>query len=94
LEFLIQIFHNEIDEEIRKYDFSELIDLIEVVVSPDSWNEGGEMWEFYPSLSLVVRQTDEVHEEIEQLLTGLRKNLTKQKNIQNTTPKRHSLFRR
>jgi hypothetical protein len=52
------------------------------------------MMEFYQGNSLVVRQTDEVHDEIEQLLAGLRKNLAKQKNYKNTTPKRHSLFRR
>ncbi|MDR2756905.1 MAG: hypothetical protein LBC20_14495 [Planctomycetaceae bacterium] len=54
-------------------DFSEIMDLIEAVVSPDSWDEGGEMMEYYPSLSLVVRQTEEVHAEIVDLLAQLRK---------------------
>jgi general secretion pathway protein D len=54
-------------------DFSEIMDLIEAVVSPDSWDEGGEMMEYYPNLSLVVRQTEEVHAEIVDLLAQLRK---------------------
>ncbi|MDR1141186.1 MAG: type II and III secretion system protein [Planctomycetaceae bacterium] len=54
-------------------DFGEIMDLIEAVVSPDSWDEGGEMMEYYPSLSLVVRQTEEVHAEIVDLLAQLRK---------------------
>jgi general secretion pathway protein D len=54
-------------------DFGEIMDLIEAVVSPDSWEEGGEMMEYYPNLSLVVRQTEEVHAEIVDLLAQLRK---------------------
>ncbi|MDR0610995.1 MAG: hypothetical protein LBG58_12855 [Planctomycetaceae bacterium] len=54
-------------------DFGEIMDLIEAVVSPDSWDEGGEMMEYYPNLSLVVRQTEEVHAEIVDLLAQLRK---------------------
>jgi general secretion pathway protein D len=54
-------------------DFGAIMDLIEAVVSPDSWDEGGEMMEYYPSLSLVVRQTEEVHAEISDLLAQLRK---------------------
>ncbi len=53
-------------------DFSELMDLIEAVVSPDSWDEG-DMMEYMPNLSLVVRQTEEVHAEIVDLLAQLRK---------------------
>jgi hypothetical protein len=81
-------------QTVQECDFGELMDIIEAVVSPDSWGEGGEMMEFYLNPSLIVRQTDEVHEEIEQLLAGLRKNLPKQKNINNTSPQRRSLFRR
>lgn len=54
-------------------DFGDIMDLIEAVVSPDSWDEGGEMMEYYPNLSLVVRQTEEVHAEIVDLLAQLRK---------------------
>ncbi|MDR0704905.1 MAG: hypothetical protein LBF88_07945 [Planctomycetaceae bacterium] len=54
-------------------DFGEIMNLIEAVVSPDSWDEGGEMMEYYPNLSLVVRQTEEVHAEIADLLAQLRK---------------------
>ena len=60
-------------DKTAKADFSELMDLIEAVVAPDSWDEGGEMMEYYPGLNLVVRQTDAVHEEIEKLLDDLRR---------------------
>ncbi len=54
-------------------DFGPLMDLIEAVVAPDSWNEGGQMQEYFPNLSLVIRQTEEVHAEIVELLNQLRK---------------------
>ncbi|MDR0870416.1 MAG: hypothetical protein LBN39_06445, partial [Planctomycetaceae bacterium] len=57
-------------------DFGEIMDLIEAVISPDSWQAGGgegEMMEYYPNLSLVIRQTEEVHAEIVDLLAQLRK---------------------
>ena len=55
-------------------DFGPIMDLIEAVVSPDSWNEGGAaMQEYYPNLSLVIRQTEEVHSEIVELLAQLRR---------------------
>ena len=56
------------------YDWANLLDLIETVVAPDSWGgypDGGDMMEFGDRL-LVVRQTEEVHFEIEELLDGLR----------------------
>lgn len=52
--------------------FSELMDVIEITIAPDSWDEGGDMIDFHPSLCIVVRQTDEVHDQIEHLLAELR----------------------
>ncbi|MGL4595375.1 MAG: type II secretion system protein GspD [Thermoguttaceae bacterium] len=57
-------------------DFTELMDLIEMVVKPDSWEANGgtgTMSEYYPNLSLVINQTEEVHAEIVSLLNQLRK---------------------
>jgi len=54
--------------------WANLLDLIEMTVSPASWDEGGEMMEFGDKL-LVVRQTEEVHFEIEELLDDLRSKL-------------------
>ena len=58
-------------------DFGQIIELIQAVVAPDTWDEGspdgGSMMEYYPNLSLVIRQTEEVHAEIAELLNQLRK---------------------
>ena len=57
-------------------DFDSLINLILDTVAPESWLEnGGEgsISEFENNLSLVVRQTEEVHEEIADLLDQLRR---------------------
>lgn len=62
-----------------EYDFSDLMDLIECVIVPETWSEGAEMMESYTTGSLVIRQTDEIHEEIEQLLNDLRQNLVQRK---------------
>ncbi|MDR1962744.1 MAG: hypothetical protein LBQ50_03085 [Planctomycetaceae bacterium] len=77
--------------EMQEYDFSELMDLIECIISPDSWDEGAEMMEFYPGLCLVVYQTDEIHEKIEQLLNELRTKVAernKTKTVPISKPKR------
>lgn len=58
-------------QRLTTIDFSELMDLIESVVSPESWSANGgdaEMMEFYNGRCLVVLQTDEVHEQLEQQL--------------------------
>lgn len=57
-------------------DFQPLIDLITATVSPDSWDSvGGEgnMTQFDQTLSLVIRQTAAVHDEIADLLNQLRR---------------------
>ncbi|MDO4558764.1 MAG: hypothetical protein Q4C47_07355, partial [Planctomycetia bacterium] len=57
-------------------DFDSLIDLIETTVAPDSWSDNGgsgEITEFSMNLSLVINNTDEVHQKVEQLLDQLRK---------------------
>jgi general secretion pathway protein D len=57
-------------------DFQSLIDLIQQTVAPQSWNTvGGQgaIQQFPTNLSIVVSQTQEVHEEIADLLEQLRR---------------------
>jgi hypothetical protein len=57
-------------------DFQPLIALVQTMVAPPSWEEQGgpaAVIGFAPTRSLVVSQTDEVHEQIEKLLTMVRK---------------------
>ena len=57
-------------------DFDTLIDLIQATIAPNSWDDvGGEgsIQSFPTNLSLVVSQTQEVHEQIADLLTQLRR---------------------
>jgi general secretion pathway protein D len=57
-------------------DFQSLIDLIQNTVSPQTWNTvGGQgaIQQFATNLSIVVSQTQEVHEEIADLLEQLRR---------------------
>ena len=57
-------------------DFDSLIDLITSTVKPTSWDEvggPGSIRPFPTNLSLVVSQTQEVHEEIVDLLEQLRR---------------------
>ena len=58
---------------VTKYDFEPIMDYIRTMVAPESWKEDGEMMEYYPNQSLVVRQTEDVHKEINELLAKLRK---------------------
>lgn len=63
-------------------DFSEIMDLIESTIAVEAWSSNGgegEMMEFYNGLCLVVLQTDEVHEQLEQLFEQLRKQVTRHK---------------
>lgn len=56
-------------------DFDTLIDLITTTIAPDSWDEvggPGAVESFPTNLSLVVSQTQDVHEQIEDLLEQLR----------------------
>ncbi len=60
----------------QNYDFSSLQSLITTTVSPDSWDEVagfGSMDVHESTLSLVVRQTQKVHQEIADLLDQLRR---------------------
>jgi len=52
--------------------FTGIIDYIQTMVAPESW-ENGAISEYYPNLSLVVRQREEQHEEIAGLLQRIRK---------------------
>ena len=57
-------------------DFDSLIDLITTTIEPESWEElggQGSVKEFETNLSLVVSQTQEVHEKIVDLLRQLRR---------------------
>ena len=59
-----------------KADYASLIDLIQSTVEPDSWEHVGGQGFLRPypnNLSLVVRQTPKVHEEIADLLEQLRR---------------------
>ena len=56
-------------------DFDELISLITTAVEPDSWDEvggNGSAAANLPTSTLVIRQTQDVHEQIQQLLSALR----------------------
>lgn len=58
-------------------DFDSLIELITTTVKPQTWDEvggPGSISEFRNNLSLVISQTQEVHEEIVDLLGQLRRN--------------------
>ena len=58
-------------------DFDSLIDLITTTVKPQTWDEvggPGSISEFRNNLSLVISQTQDVHEEIVDLLEQLRQN--------------------
>jgi general secretion pathway protein D len=57
-------------------DFQSLIDLIETTVAPDTWDTvggPGSISPFPTNLSLVISQTQEVHEQISDLLEQLRR---------------------
>ena len=60
----------------ERYDFNSLIDLITSVVEPESWSEvggSGFIESNETTLSLVIRQTQQVHDEISDLLNQLRR---------------------
>ena len=57
-------------------DFDSLIELIETTIKPNSWQENGgpgTISSFEINLSLIISQTQEVHEEIADLLKQLRR---------------------
>ncbi|MBX3416018.1 MAG: hypothetical protein KF851_00320 [Pirellulaceae bacterium] len=57
-------------------DFFPLIQLIQQTIAPDDWQSSqgeGTIMPYVPNLSLIVSQTQEVHDEIQDLLTQLRK---------------------
>jgi general secretion pathway protein D len=58
---------------ITAADFNELIQLIQNVIEPTTWEEDGPSIRPYPNtLSLIVTQTQEVHDQIQDLLEKLR----------------------
>jgi general secretion pathway protein D len=57
-------------------DFDSIKHLIVTTIEPESWDEAGgpgSMTQYEPTLSLVVRQTQRVHDEIKDLLQQLRR---------------------
>ena len=63
-------------EKVTRADCDNLIELIATTVEPDSWAEkggSGSMRSYETTLSLVIRQTQKVHEEIHELLDQLRR---------------------
>ncbi|MCH2178742.1 MAG: hypothetical protein MK106_08055 [Mariniblastus sp.] len=60
---------------ITQADFEPLIDLIKTTIDPEGWddtNGDGTIQSFVPNLSLIVSQTQEVQDEIQDLLEKLR----------------------
>ncbi len=60
----------------QQFEFDTLVDLLTSVVEPDSWQEVGGLGTIRSNettLSLVIRQTQEVHREISDLLDQLRR---------------------
>lgn len=57
-------------------DFQPLVDLIQSTISPDSWQDTGQglgtVEAFVPNLSLIVSQTQEIQDQIQDLLSKLR----------------------
>ncbi len=60
-----------------KAEYLPIIELIKSSIEPDSWSgESGQITFAEPTLSLVIRQTPEVHQQIAQLLSQLRNDQT------------------
>lgn len=61
---------------ITEADFQPLIDLIQGTIQPDSWQDTGQglgtIQPFVPNLSLIVSQTQEIQDQIQDLLKKLR----------------------
>ena len=61
---------------ITEADFQPLIDLIQNTIQPDTWQDTGQglgtIEAFVPNLSLIVSQTQEIQDEIQDLLKKLR----------------------
>jgi general secretion pathway protein D len=61
---------------VTEQDFQPLIDLIQNTIKPDSWQDTGQglgtLQAFVPNLSLIVSQSQEVQDEIQDLLKKLR----------------------
>ena len=61
---------------ITLQDFQPLIDLVQSTIAPDSWQDTGQglgtVEAFVPNLSLIVSQTQEIQDQIQDLLAKLR----------------------
>jgi len=64
---------NKDNAELQQADFSGLVELIKTTIQPGNWGDGrGSVAPNENTLSLIVRQTDEVHEQVMELLIQLR----------------------
>lgn len=61
------------EKSSAEVDFTPLVELIRTTVEPDLWGErGGQIEPCKQNLSLVIRQSDDVHDRVVELLTQLR----------------------
>jgi len=60
------------NDEKSSLEFQPVIDYIQTMVKSESWGENSIMV-YYPNLSLVIKQTESVHEEIVNLMRDLRR---------------------
>jgi len=60
------------NDEKSSLEFQPTIDYIQTMVKSESWGENSIMV-YYPNLSLVIKQTESVHEEIDNLMRDLRR---------------------
>ncbi|MCL2743741.1 MAG: hypothetical protein FWE67_07815 [Planctomycetaceae bacterium] len=71
-------------------DLAPLIDYIKIMIAPESWKDG-DIQGYFPNSSLVVRQREDVHEQIVKLLNRLRKIRDTQVMFEFLTPTHHHL---
>ncbi len=63
-------------DDIDRWDLTSLMNVISASVQPDTWEDlsgPGSMYPHRPKLVLAIRQTQEVHQDVGALLTGLRR---------------------
>ncbi|MCA9037090.1 MAG: hypothetical protein KDA91_18265, partial [Planctomycetaceae bacterium] len=63
----------EPDEQQMKPDYSGLVELIKTTIAPDSWKFDAMVVPELNTLTLVIRQTDDIHNQIAELLCELRR---------------------
>lgn len=81
------------EPEYVDYDWTYVIELLEMTIEPDSWGDYGTMMEFGESF-LVIRQTDEVHDAIADLFDEIRSKIKAEKVSKPTSVKPYSATKR